>query len=366
MKGSIFNLGLYSLRRAIFLILAVVVAVYLTVIISNMGGELDRIREAQIRHGIESAAAMDEELRRLPPEERNRLVRERIEQRLDELGMNEPFFPNRSVRFATTAMSLELGRAEFMMSDSHSSEVRTILVERLPSTLLLFATAELILFFLVLFLALVLSRRYGSFLDRAVVALAPTSAAPGWFFGIFLILIFASALRNTPLALPWGGMVDIPPPPPGSLERLLSTLKHMILPVTAIVISALFAGIYGQRTFFLIYSSEDHVELAKAKGLASRAVERKHILRPTLPPIITGFLLMVITMWMGQIILEAVFNWPGLGQLYYQAIQMKDTPVIIGVIVIYGYLLAGTVFILDFLYGLLDPRVRVGLGGKGR
>jgi len=144
----------------------------------------------------------------------------------------------------------------------------------------------------------------------------------------------------------------------------LSTMKHMILPVTAIVISAVFAGAYNSRTFFLIYSSEDHVELAKAKGLSSGEVERRYVLRPTLPPIITGFLLMVITMWMGQIVLEAVFNWPGLGQLYYQAILMNDTPVIVGVIVIYGYLLAGTVFFLDFLYALLDPRVRVGLAGK--
>lgn len=364
MKEALIRLGKYTLKRVVFLFLAMIVAVYLTVIIANMGGELDRIREAQIRHEIESMAAMDPDMRRLPLEERSRMVEAMIQSELTRLGMDEPFFPKRSIRYVTTAMSMNLGRAEYMRSDSHSAKVRIILLERLPSTLLLFGTAQLLLFFLTLFLALFLSRRYGSFWDRAIIALAPTSSAPGWFFGIFLILIFASALRDTPLTLPWGGMVDIPPPPPFTLERALSTMKHMILPVTAIVMSAIFAGAYNSRTFFLIYSSEDHVELAKAKGLSSGEVERRYVLRPTLPPIITGFLLMVITMWMGQIVLEAVFNWPGLGQLYYQAILMNDTPVIVGVIVIYGYLLAGTVFFLDFLYALLDPRVRVGLAGK--
>ena len=360
MKGTIWRLTRYALTRAVLLCLAVVIAVYLTVLIANMGGELDRVREAQIRHDIATAVMMDPNFKRLPPAEQTRIAEEMIQIQLRRLGMDEPFFPMRSLRFLRTALSMELGRAEFMRSDTHSAEVRSILVGRLPTTLLLFGTAELILFFLTLFMALFLSRRYGSFFDRLIIGLAPTSAAPGWFYGIFLILIFAAAFR----VLPWGGYIDAPPPE-AAIDRVLSILRHMILPVTAIVISAVFANVYSQRTFFLIYSSEDHVELAKAKGLSSQAVERRHILRPTLPPIITGFLLTVITMWMGQIVLEAVFNWPGLGQLYYRAIQMGDTPVIVGVIVIYGYLLAATVFMLDFMYAILDPRVRVGLGESG-
>jgi len=84
------------------------------------------------------------------------------------------------------------------------------------------------------------------------------------------------------------------------------------------------------------------------------------VLRPTLPPILTSFLVVLITMWMGQIVLETVFQWPGLGRTFYQAVGMADPPVIIGITVIYGYLLAATVFVLDFVYAILDPRVRVG------
>jgi peptide/nickel transport system permease protein len=231
-------------------------------------------------------------------------------------------------------------------------------LERLPPTLVLFATANLFLFFFSIFVALRLSRNYGNFADRLVIALAPTSAAPGWFYGIFLILIFSAFLGW----LPFGGMVDTPPPA-DRLRYAWSVLRHMILPVSAITLSAIFLTIYNWRTFFLIYSSEDYVDMAKAKGLPGRIVERRYILRPTLPTIITNFALLVIGLWTGAIILETVFNWPGLGRLLYQAIGLFDTPIIVGSTVIYAYLLAITVFILDFIYALVDPRVRVGEGG---
>ena len=146
----------------------------------------------------------------------------------------------------------------------------------------------------------------------------------------------------------------------------LSLGKHLILPVTAVTLGNLFANIYAWRTFFLIYSSEDYVELARAKGLSVRGVDIGYILRPTLPPILTNLLLVIITMWMGQIVLETVFNWPGIGRIFYYATQASDTPVIIGVIVIFGYMLAASVFVLDFVYAILDPRVRLGAGAGAR
>ena len=263
----------------------------------------------------------------------------------------------RSLSYLTDALSLTLGRAEVLTSDSGSKEVRAILLERLPATLLLFASSDIILFLIGIFVALALSRRYGNFFDKAIIALASTSAAPSWFYGIFLILIFASVLK----ILPFGGMVSAPPPT-GVLPYSLSVLQHLILPVIAILIGSVFITIYSWRTFFLIYSSEDYVEMAKAKGLPSGTIERRYILRPTLPTIITTFSLGIIGIWMGSIILEVVFNWPGIGRFLYQAINAFDTPVIVGSVVIYAYLLAITVFLLDIVYALVDPRVKVGGG----
>jgi peptide/nickel transport system permease protein len=215
--------------------------------------------------------------------------------------------------------------------------------------------SQLFLFFSSILLALNLSRRYGNFWDKLVVTLSPTSAVPPWFYGIFMILIFAALLK----VLPFGGMVDSPPPS-NPIDYSASLLKHMTLPALSLILSAFFLSIYNYRTFFLIYSSEDYVEMAKAKGLPSRDVERRYVLRPTLPNIITNFALLIIALWTGATITETVFLWPGLGRTLYQAVGLYDTPIIVGSTIIYAYLLALTVFLLDFIYALVDPRVRVG------
>jgi peptide/nickel transport system permease protein len=253
---------------------------------------------------------------------------------------------------------MRLGFAENMTSDSGSKQVTNILLERLPPTLMLWGAANLILFFLAIFVALFLSRRYGSVPDKFVIAMTPTSSAPAWFYGLFLILIFAAIFQK----LPFGGMVDAPVPTT-TIGYALSVLKHLVLPVSSIIISSVFLNSYNWRTFFLIYSSEDYVEMAKAKGLSDREIERRYVLRPTLPTIITSFALLLITLWTGAIILETVFNWPGLGRALFMAIGLYDIPVIVGSTVIYAYLLALTVFLLDFIYALVDPRVKIGSQG---
>ena len=255
------------------------------------------------------------------------------------------------------AITLDLGRAMYLTSDTGSRSVRIIILERLPQTIMLFTTAMIINFFVHMLIGLYLSRHYGSWLDKLFIALAPTSVIPGWFYGIFLILIFYTWLH----VLPPGGIVDIPPPK-DPISYGLSMLKHMILPLASWIISGFFLGCYSSRTFFLIFSTEDYVEVAKAKGVGPRQIELRYILRPSLPPIITNFALGLIGSWGGAIITETVFNWPGLGLVTYQAINAFDTPVLIGITVIYAYLLAATVLILDLIYGIIDPRINVMYG----
>ncbi|MDX1600294.1 MAG: ABC transporter permease [Anaerolineales bacterium] len=353
-SSTFMRVARYTLVRTVVLLITVTVGVYLTILIANMGGYVDQIRRGEIRAQVAAEMGLNPEFQQLPQEVRERQMAERIRLEEQRLGLDQPFMI-RSFIYLEEAMTLDLGRSENMSSDSGSRTVRLIILERLPPTLVLFAGSFVILFFVSVFGALFLSRRYGSWLDRAIIALSPTSAAPGWFYGIFLILIFAAVLRM----LPFGGMVSAPPPE-DPIQYGLSLLRHMTLPVTAILISSIFVTIYNWRTFFLIYSSEDYVELAKAKGLSEREIERRYILRPTLPAIITSFALSIIVQWQGAIILETVFNWPGLGRTYFQAIGLFDTPVIVGLTVIYAYLLALTVFLLDIIYALVDPRVKIG------
>lgn len=352
------RVGLFTALRLFGLFVTVLVGVYLTIVIANMGGKVDELRIVQIRSTIAEAVRADRAFLDLPAEQRNALVEKRVHLEIERLRLDQPFI-QRSFDYLYQAMRLNLGRAEHMHSDAGSRQVYDIIVERLPATLLLFGSANILIFFSSLFIALRLSRRYGSVLDRTVIGLAPSSAAPGWFYGIFLILIFAFLV---PL-FPPGGMVEAPPPE-GKLAYAASLLKHMILPVAAMFLSSIFVAIYSWRTFFLIHSSEDYVEMARAKGLPSGAIERRYILRPALPPIVTSFALMLIGLWGGAIILERVFNWPGLGTLLFVAIGQRDTPVIIASVVIFAYLLALTVFLLDVIYAVLDPRVKLEGGAR--
>jgi peptide/nickel transport system permease protein len=354
--GSALRVLRYVTLRILVLFVTVIVGVYLTVLIANMGGYVDQIQRARIREDIQQQALNNPSFKLLSLEERNKRIEGLVALREKRLGLDQPFAV-RSFRFLTNALTLNLGWTQNMTSDSGSKQVRNIMLERLPSTLLLFASANILIFFASVYVAMALSRRYGSRLDRLIVSLAPSGSAPGWFYGVFLIVIFAAILR----VLPYGGMVSAPPPK-NPVDYSLSLLQHLILPVLAITLSTIFLNIYNWRTFFLIYSSEDYVEMAKAKGLNDRTLERRYILRPTLPNIISTFALTLIGLWQGAPILETVFNWPGLGSTIVQAIGLYETPVIVGTTVVFAYLLAITVFILDFVYALVDPRVKVGSG----
>lgn len=208
--------------RVLMLVVTIVVAVYSTIMIANMGGYVDTIMRNDIREStIMKVAAMTAN-KPISGDARRQMQEEMIALEEKRLGLDTPFII-RSFRYLGNALTLNLGRAIYMVSDHGSKAVRAIILERLPATLLLMGTAELFLFFTSVFLALMLSRSYGSFWDKLVITLSPTSAAPPWFYGIFFILIFAAVLK----ILPFGGMVSSPPPET-TIGYSLDLLKHMI------------------------------------------------------------------------------------------------------------------------------------------
>ena len=353
-ESAFVRVAKYSVVKLITLFFTVVIAVYLTILIANMGGYVDQIVRGQIREFIGQQLRADQNYQAMDPEAKNAFFLTQVERAEKRYGLDQPF-AIRSLSFLWNAVRLDFGTAQLMASDTGSRQVSLIILDRLAPTLLLLGASNLILFFGSIALALMLSRSYGTVWDRVTIALSPTSSAPAWFYGLFLILLFAAILRW----LPFGGMIDSPPPR-DQLGYILNVGKHLILPTMAIIISSLFISIYNWRTFFLIYSSEDYVEMAKAKGLSDRDIQYRYILRPTLPTIVTSFALLVISLWTGLILTEGVFQWPGLGRTYITAIGLYDTPVIVAITIIYAYLLALTVFLLDFVYALVDPRVKVG------
>ena len=167
----------YSAVRLISLFITVVIGVYLTIMIANMGGYVDQMMKAEIQERITMQIAMSPSYRNMDPATRTRLTEEKIQSEIERLDLDQPLMV-RSARFLKNALTLNLGRAQHMTSDSGSRSVKAIILERLPYTLLLMGTANLFLFFTTIFLALGLSRKYGSFWDKLVIALSPTSTAP--------------------------------------------------------------------------------------------------------------------------------------------------------------------------------------------
>lgn len=341
--------------RVLSVAISLVLAILLTIVVANFGGKIDEIVRTDIEFAVWEMINRNPAYRGLSEEMRKNIAQQMIESEIKARGLDKPFVVRLFI-YLRDALILNLGRSMHITSNAGSRQVWLIISERLPPTVLLFTTVNILIFFIDLLVGLNLSRKYGSKLDKLSLALVPLSTMPGWFYGIFLILVFASWLN----LLPWGGMVDAPPPQ-DPVAYGLSVVRHMVLPILSWLIAYVPIGVYNMRTFFLIFSTEEYVEYAKVRGIPGRLVERRYILRPTLPPIITSFVLVLISSWMGAIVTERVFNWPGLGTLLYAAINPAnpDPPVVIGIITIYAYLLATSVIVLDLAYVILDPRIRI-------
>lgn len=345
----------YLAKRALFLGVTLLLAVYATVVIANLGGYVDRLLYDQIKFEVNNKLSRDPAYARLTSEQRKELANKMIESRIKAAGLDKPF-PIRSFIQFTQALTLNLGRASFLKSAAGSTKVSDIILERLPRTILLFTSGTLLSALVGIYIGLTQARRALSRYDKSMILFSIfTYVQPPWFFGILFILIFSFYFR----IFPTGGMVSAPPPTE-PFAYAMDVLYHLALPLFTWVFATFGYWSYTTRNIVLQTMNEDFVTAAKAKGLPKNLVLSKYVLRPASPPIVTSIALSIVFSWTGAIITEIVFNWPGIGLLFWEAISTLDAPVIIGLTVLLAYLLIGTVFILDIIYGFLDPRVKTG------
>jgi peptide/nickel transport system permease protein len=358
-SSTLARVGKYTFSRAIMLAISVVIGVFLAILVTNYGGYIDDIFREGVDWGI---IQWSRNVEHIPTEERLKLAEQARWEMEEVAGLHKPFLM-RCFSWLGYGLTLNWGAAGRTRAGlwvvGTAEDILPLILERLPYTLLLAGSANLVLFFTTVSLALILSKKHGSWLDKLLVTLSPISSVPSWIHGILLIVVFAAGLQ----ILPFGGMFG-KQPPETKLGYIPVVLKHMVLPIAAIFLSTFFQSVYAWRSFFLLYTTEDYVEMAKAKGLPPRMLEQRHIMRPALPNLITGFALMLISFWQGVVILEVFFDWPGIGKFFIDSILGLNRPVVVGLVVTFAYLLAITVFILDIVYAFVDPRVRV--GGAGR
>jgi peptide/nickel transport system permease protein len=269
-------------------------------------------------------------------------------------GLDQPWYA-RMPSMVARVLVLDLGEARTLRSTEGSNRIIDIVLERLPSTMLLLTTSLLITAAIGLTIGVWLSTRVGSRADRIVSWISAVSyALPGWWTGILLILLFGFALR----ILPAGGMFSTPPPT-DPLGRLLDLLYHAILPVLTLVLVSVGPSVYVVRTMTMTVALDDHVTLARAKGMDEGTVRRRHILRVAAPPIVTGLILGLAGSLGGSILVETVFEWQGMGRLYYDAIAgTPDEGLIVALTFMFTLLYVLARLVLEVLYVFLDPRVR--------
>ena len=348
------GMATFIAKRALILTLTLMFSVYMTVVIANFGGYVDKLLRDQITFDVTTALSRDPNFAKLSQEERQKLIEQRIEARIRAAGLDKPFLERSLIQF-TQALTLNLGRAAFLRSSSGSKAIADIIMERLPRTVLLFTLGTIMAAGIGIFLGLVQARKALSKFDRIMIVLEIfTYVQPAWFYGILFILIFAFYLR----IFPSGGMVSIPAPTE-PVAYFLDVLYHLALPLITWIFASFGYWAYTTRNIVLQTMEEDFVTAARAKGLPERIILWRYVLRPSSPPIITGVAFAIVFSWTGAIITETVFNWPGIGLLFWEAIAALDAPVIIGLTVILAYLIVLTVLALDIIYGILDPRLRV-------
>ena len=291
-------------------------------------------------------------------DEIERAIQETRQDLEESYGLNRPWY-YRLPQMIGRVIKLDLGEARTLKTAEGSSRITSLIGERLPRTMLLVTTATAITATFGLFLGVKLATRVGSKLDRVASLFSATSnALPAWWAGILLILLTYVILSAFGVRIfPPGGMYSAPPPE-GGLSRFLDLLWHATLPVITMVLVSAGSWTYVVRTMVMNTAQEDFVTVARAKGLPEGTVMRSHILRVAAPPILTGLILGLASSVAGAILTETVFNWPGMGRLYYDAILAVDESVVVALTFMFTLIYVTARFILEVLYIVVDPRVR--------
>lgn len=240
-------------------------------------------------------------------------------------------------------------------SQRYNMPVRDLIFQRLPGTLLLMATSLGVAFLLGLLIGTVMALNAGRWPDRVLSVLTLLFySVPGFWFGLMLIVAFSIKLGW----LPSGGAETIASGKVG-WDYAVDRLRHMILP--AMTLALFFIAVYARltRAAVLEVAQQDFVRTARAKGLSTFTVGRRHILRNALLPVTTLAGMHFGSILGGAVVVETVFSWPGLGRLAFEAVLRRDYSVLLGVLLLSSMLVIAANILVDLVHAWLDPRIEM-------
>jgi len=286
-----------------------------------------------------------------------------LEQLREEFHLNEPLHIQLWY-FLRDAVRGDLGYSYVL-----KQPVTALIGERLPATIEL-ALGALIFSLIVAFpIGVISAVKQNSWLDRISMSTAFLGISmPGFWLGIILILLFSVQLHWLPvqgrISLGTGlqektGYFVLDSILAGNVEALKSSLSHLVLP--SITLGAPVAAVIARvlRSSMLETLRTDYVTLARSKGVAEWWVVIKHALRNAMIPTVTVVGLQVGILLGGNMVIETVFGWPGLGRMVVKAIFDRDFPLIQGAVMIYAFTFVMANLIVDVMYTYLNPRIRL-------
>lgn len=228
--------------------------------------------------------------------------------------------------------------------------VGDLMKQRLGNTLMLTVSATVVSLLLGLGIGIYSAVKQYSWGDNVATAFSfAGQSMPTFWFGIVVIIIFAVRLRWLP-----AGDVNTP----GMANDVVDKIQHLILPVA--VLSLIQVALWSRfvRSSMLEVLRQDFLRTARAKGVPERLVLAKHALRNALIPVITIVGLDIPNIFSGAIVTETIFNYPGMGKLYFDSVLRHDIPVSMGVLALIAFLVIASNLLADVLYAVVDPRIR--------
>lgn len=254
-------------------------------------------------------------------------------------------------RYFLRLIEFDLGQSAI-----YGKPVASVIAERLPVTLLLMSSSLCLAFAGGTALGILAARNIDRWPDTLISTVGLIFySTPSFWFGLMGIVLFAITLGW----LPAGGFEEVGSGASG-LARIVDIAHHLVLPVVTLALIFLATYLRIMRASMLEVMSLDFVRTARAKGLGETAIVIRHALRNALLPMVTLVGLQAGTMLGGSVVVESVFALPGLGRLAYESVVQRDLNTLLGIVFVSALLVIAVNFIIDLVYGQLDPRIAAG------
>ena len=266
----------------------------------------------------------------------------------ERLGLDKPLY-EQFIIYISNVFRGDLGYS-YLRSES----VAKLIVERIPATLLLVLTAMFISALIGILVGTIAAAKRGV-VDLTLSTLSIIGISiPYFWLGQIILIVFAVWLGVFPL----GGMVSVGYEYQG-LQYFIDVVYHLTLPAMTLAIFNIAFTTKITRGSVLEALTQDYILTARAKGIPESRVVFRHALRNALIPVVTytGFNTGVLLV--GAILTETVFAWPGMGSLLYDSIRLRDYPVVLGIFIYGSIIVILANLVVDILYGILDPRIRL-------